>query len=126
MVQPGMQIVADANLLRTAMQSLLDNAWKYTSKAADARVEIGSFNVRAMVFFVRDNGAGFNPAYSSRLFGVFQRLHTAEEFQVPASVWRQSAARDPSSWRAHLGRGRTWAARYSISPSSPKSGRQRA
>lgn len=81
-IQPGMQIVADANLLRTAMQNLLDNAWKYTGKAADARVEIGSFNVQGnTVFFVRDNGAGFNPAYSSRLFGVFQRLHTAEEFQ---------------------------------------------
>lgn len=82
MVQPGMQIVADANLLRTAMQNLLDNAWKYTGKAADARVEIGSFNVQGnTVYFVRDNGAGFNPAYSARLFGVFQRLHTAEEFQ---------------------------------------------
>ena len=81
-IQPGMQIVADANLLRTAMQNLLDNAWKYTGKAADARVEIGSFNVQGnTVFFVRDNGAGFNPAYSSRLFGVFQRLHTTEEFQ---------------------------------------------
>ena len=81
-VQPGMQIVADANLLRTAMQSLLDNAWKFTGKAADPQVEIGSFNVQGnTVFFVRDNGAGFNPAYSSRLFGVFQRLHTAEEFQ---------------------------------------------
>lgn len=81
-IQPGMRTTADPNLLRTALQNLLDNAWKYTSKAEQAKIEIGCFDVQGnMVYFVRDNGAGFNPAYSSRLFGVFQRLHTAEEFQ---------------------------------------------
>lgn len=80
-VQPGMNMCADVALMRIVMQNLLDNAWKYTGKATQPVVEIGTFSVQGnQVYFVRDNGAGFNPAHLSRLFGVFQRLHTAEEF----------------------------------------------
>lgn len=81
-VQPGMKIVGDMSLLRTAMQNLLGNAWKYSSKVAQPEIEVGSYNVEGnLVYFVRDNGAGFNPDHAGKLFGVFQRLHRAEEFE---------------------------------------------
>jgi light-regulated signal transduction histidine kinase (bacteriophytochrome) len=81
-IQPGMKIVGDCNLLRTVLQNLLGNAWKYSSKVAQPEIEIGCYDVDGnQVYFVRDNGAGFNPAHAGKLFGVFQRLHRAEEFE---------------------------------------------
>jgi len=64
------------------IQNLFANAWKFTAKRPAARIEIGATNARVdqPAFFVRDNGAGFDPKYADRLFGVFQRLHSAEEF----------------------------------------------
>ena len=63
------------------MENLMDNAFKFTSKRADARIEFGTRedDGRA-VYFVRDNGAGFDMAYAGKLFGAFQRLHSAVEF----------------------------------------------
>jgi signal transduction histidine kinase len=76
-----LEAFADARLLRTALENLLGNAWKFTSKAKHARIEIGSMSAdEKKVFYVRDNGAGFDMRYASKLFGVFQRLHRMDEF----------------------------------------------
>ena len=71
----------DAALLRVLLENLLGNAWKFSSKTAAPRVEIGATERDgATVYFVRDNGAGFDMAYANKLFSPFQRLHTAAEF----------------------------------------------
>lgn len=75
-------IEGDARLLRIVMENLLRNAWKYTSKHEQAHIEVGCENrLGRRVFYVRDDGAGFDPAYANRLFKPFQRLHSASEFQ---------------------------------------------
>jgi signal transduction histidine kinase len=82
-IDAGDGLIADADprLLEIALTNLLDNAWKFTARRAAPRIEIGAMRGdRPPVFFVRDNGAGFDPRQSARLFGVFQRLHTAAEF----------------------------------------------
>ena len=72
---------ADPRLLEIALTNLLGNAWKFTGKRAQARIELGVLpGDRPPVFFVRDNGAGFDPSQASKLFGVFQRLHAAHDF----------------------------------------------
>jgi hypothetical protein len=72
----------DPGLLRIALENLFSNAWKYSSKRVEARIEFGcTTNADGQkVYHVRDNGAGFDPQYASRLFGVFQRLHAESEF----------------------------------------------
>jgi PAS domain S-box-containing protein len=71
----------DAGLLRVVMQNLVGNAWKYSSKRAAARIEFGVATQRNRpVYFVRDNGAGFDMAYADKLFTAFQRLHSSLEF----------------------------------------------
>ena len=81
-IQRGMQVRGDATLLLVVMQNLLGNAWKYTSKQADARIEIGTQQGAdgETVYFVRDNGAGFDMAHADKLFGAFQRLHAPSDF----------------------------------------------
>jgi light-regulated signal transduction histidine kinase (bacteriophytochrome) len=74
-------VTGDGQLLRIAMENLLENAWKFTSKEADARVEFGVTQASSEpTYFVRDNGAGFDMTYADRLFGPFQRLHPQGEF----------------------------------------------
>lgn len=81
-VAPGMEVSADATLLRRALENLLRNAWKFTSKRQDARIEVGVESVAGeRVYFVRDNGAGFDMHYVDKLFGAFQRLHGAQQFE---------------------------------------------
>ena len=64
------------------MENLLRNAWKYTSKHEQAHIEVGCESRRGrVVFYVRDDGAGFDPAYANRLFKPFQRLHSSTQFQ---------------------------------------------
>jgi len=71
----------DPQLLSLAMTNLLSNAWKYTSKTVGPCIEVGSFEQSGQtVYFVKDNGAGFNPAYTDRLFRPFVRLHSDSEF----------------------------------------------
>ena len=73
--------MADSRLLRIVLENLLGNAWKFTSKRAQATIEIGTAQLnRGQAFFVRDNGAGFDACYADRLFGAFQRLHAMTEF----------------------------------------------
>jgi signal transduction histidine kinase len=80
-VRPGVAVVADGQLLRIAIENLLENAWKFTGKATVARIEFGQTNVAGEpTYFIRDNGAGFDMTYADRLFGPFQRLHLASEF----------------------------------------------
>lgn len=80
---PLPKVHGDPNLLRQVMLNLLSNAVKFTGPRLHALIEIGTRGGRAneIVVFVRDNGVGFDPKYSSRLFGVFQRLHRADEFE---------------------------------------------
>jgi PAS domain S-box-containing protein len=80
-VEEGLRAAADRGLMKIALVNLLSNAWKFTSKRACGSIEFGNIKVRgATAFFVRDNGAGFDPAYAGRLFGAFQRLHSTFEF----------------------------------------------
>ncbi len=80
-VAPDVRTEGDPRLLRVALENLLGNAWKFTGKRPQAKIEFGiSAQQGADAFFVRDNGAGFDPAFSAKLFGVFQRLHSMEEF----------------------------------------------
>jgi light-regulated signal transduction histidine kinase (bacteriophytochrome) len=85
-VQPGLRASADPRLLRVALENLLGNAWKFTSANDAALIEFGverdlASQENQPVYFVRDNGAGFDMAYADKLFGAFQRLHSPEEFE---------------------------------------------
>jgi PAS domain S-box-containing protein len=80
-IQDGLEHSGDARLLGIALDNLLGNAWKYTAKRAEAAISFGSDPVDGeSVYFVRDNGAGFDMRYAHKLFGVFERLHGADEF----------------------------------------------
>ena len=74
-------VSADPNLLAVALNNLLENAWKYTGNRQRARIEFGVTREKGEeVFYIRDNGTGFDMNYANKLFGVFQRLHKTDEF----------------------------------------------
>jgi PAS domain S-box-containing protein len=80
-IEEGLKTMADPGLMQVVLQNLLSNAWKFTSKRASAHIEFGQTQANGTTaFFVRDDGAGFDPAYADRLFGAFQRLHAMTEF----------------------------------------------
>lgn len=80
-VQPGLVAQADPLLLRRILENLIGNALKYSAKVASPRVEVGAMAAtNPTVFYVRDNGAGFDMQHADKLFGLFQRLHSAKEF----------------------------------------------
>jgi Bacteriophytochrome (light-regulated signal transduction histidine kinase) len=80
-IAPGMRAYADPRMLRIVVANLLENAWKFTARRQRPAVEVGPVQNTALpTYYVRDNGAGFDPAYASRLFGAFQRLHPDREF----------------------------------------------
>jgi signal transduction histidine kinase len=80
-IEPDLRALGDPELLRLVLQNLLGNAFKFTARAPQARVEFGCRHTDgADVFFVRDNGAGFDMRFADRLFGMFQRLHPADEY----------------------------------------------
>ena len=80
-IAPGMRAYGDSRLLRIVVANLLENAWKFTARRQRPAVEVGPVQNTALpTYYVRDNGAGFDPAYASRLFGAFQRLHPDREF----------------------------------------------
>jgi PAS domain S-box-containing protein len=81
-IEDGLAAEGDARLLAVVLDNLLGNAWKFTAKRAAARIEVGAVaSGGGRAFFVRDDGAGFDMAYVGKLFGVFQRLHPASEFE---------------------------------------------
>jgi len=86
-IDEGLTVQGDYALLRIVMQNLLDNAWKFTLKCAQPKIEVGVLqqagkdnSAPEKVFFVRDNGAGFDMAFANKLFAPFQRLHNVSEF----------------------------------------------
>lgn len=80
-IAPGLAVEGDRSLLRALLENLLGNAWKFTAKQADALIELGvTCEGGCDVYFVRDNGAGFDMKYVSKLFRIFQRLHDVSEF----------------------------------------------
>src|SRR5881409_2980535 len=81
-IAPGLKARGDARLLRVALDNLLRNSWKYTAKQPQPRVQFASVEANGgRAFMVRDNGAGFDMKYADKLFGVFQRLHSAADFE---------------------------------------------
>jgi PAS domain S-box-containing protein len=81
-IAPEMCVSGDERLIRIALENLLRNAWKFTRKTKDARIEIAPMLEHGTdVYAVRDNGAGFDMAYADKLFGAFQRLHSMSEYE---------------------------------------------
>ena len=80
-IEPGLQVMGDPTLLRLVLENLLGNAWKYTAKTRTAEVWLERRAQHPDTYTVRDNGAGFDMRFADRLFGVFQRLHSANDFQ---------------------------------------------
>lgn len=80
-IAPDVAVNGDLPLLRIAMQNLLENAWKFTSKCPQAKIEFGDTDLDGnRAFFIRDNGVGFDMAYADKLFIPFQRLHSSKEY----------------------------------------------
>ena len=119
-VQPDVAASGDPALLHSAMFNLLENAWKFTSKRPSARIEFGAMEKNGTpVYFVRDDGAGFDMASSQRLFQAFQRLHAASEYAGNgiglATVARIVKRHGGRVWaESGIGRGATFY--FSLSP----------
>jgi signal transduction histidine kinase len=80
-ISPGLVIVGDRGLMHVALENLLSNAWKFTSKSERATIELGAEQKNGRrTFYVRDNGAGFDMKYATKLFGAFQRMHDNAAF----------------------------------------------
>lgn len=119
-IEPGLVTEGDPTLLRMALENLLGNAWKYTGKVRDAQIGFQHDpTAPGVVYLVRDNGAGFDMRFADRLFGVFQRLHSASEFPGTgiglASVQRIVRRHGGEIWaESAVGRGTTF--RFTLSP----------
>jgi signal transduction histidine kinase len=123
-VAEGVNVNADPHLLQIVLDNLLRNAWKFTAKRDAAEVEFGSELVDGeSCYYIRDNGAGFNMDYASKLFGVFQRLHPESEFQGTgvglATVKRIIGRHGGRVWaRGEVDRGATFYFTLEAAPSS--------
>ena len=114
-VEADMLVLADLALLRQVLDNLIANAWKFTSKNPKAEISVGQEAGAdgQPVYFVRDNGVGFDMAYVDKLFGAFQRLHSHEEFPGSgiglATVQRIIARHGGKVWAwSVLGQGSTF------------------
>jgi light-regulated signal transduction histidine kinase (bacteriophytochrome) len=80
-IEPDLTVYADPQLMKSALRNLLSNAWKFTSRTADAQIRVHSqAEPSRKLICVSDNGAGFDPQHAYRLFRPFQQLHRADEF----------------------------------------------
>jgi light-regulated signal transduction histidine kinase (bacteriophytochrome) len=80
-IAPNLIVRGDPQLLQVVLENFLNNAWKFTSKQEQPEIEFGSrYENDESIYFVRDNGAGFDMVYADKLFGAFQRLHAMMEF----------------------------------------------
>ena len=110
-IQPGLDIYGDPSLLRILLENLLGNAVKYSSKTPQPQIELGCLPQDGRsVYYVRDNGAGFDMAYAGKLFGAFQRLHRTEDYPGTgvglATVKRIINRHGGEVWaEGHLGKG---------------------
>jgi PAS domain S-box-containing protein len=133
MQEPGRRVAAhvqddlvahgDARLLRVVVENLLGNAWKFTSGTPEARIEVGRL-AGGSVFFVRDNGVGFDMAYAGKLFTAFQRLHPDAEFPGTgiglATVRRIVARHQGRVWaESQPGRGTAFFFALTLTPPPP-------
>lgn len=104
MIDPGMTVYGDPTLLGTAIHHLLENAWKFTARSPSAEIRVGSrVESGEPVYYVRDNGVGFDPAHARKLFGMFERLPTAADFPgegVGLAIARRIIERHGGSIRA--------------------------
>ena len=111
---PGMVVDGDSQLLRLALANLLGNAWKFTGKVGETKIEMDVIEQDgARAYFVRDNGAGFDMAYADNLFAPFRRLHKSSEFPGTgiglASVQRIIRRHGGRVWaEAKVGQGATF------------------
>ena len=81
-IQEGLMARCDPHLMELALSNLLGNAWKFTSKTSQGRIAFGALAQDGnTVYYVKDNGAGFDPAYAGKMFSPFQRLHNEDEFE---------------------------------------------
>jgi signal transduction histidine kinase len=116
-IAPDLSVDGDAGLLRTVLENLLGNAWKYTRHTPRACIELGvqreGDGARRAAFFVRDNGTGFDMRYAAKLFSPFQRVHSPTEFEGNgiglAIVWRIMQRHGGRIWvESEPGRGATF------------------
>jgi len=113
-IAPGLSVDGDPALLGVVLENLLNNAWKFTGKVASPRIEFGKIEQDGKpVYFVRDNGAGFDMAYAAKLFGAFQRLHDNKDYPGTgiglATVQRIIRKHGGQIWaEAAVGRGATF------------------
>ena len=124
-IEPGLQALGDPTLLRVVLENLMGNAWKYTAKNTQAHISLARSAERPACFAVHDNGAGFDMRFADRLFGVFQRLHSANDFPGTgvglASVRRIIRRHGGEIWgEAEVNRG----AHFHFSLPAPLEGRQ--
>jgi len=113
-VEPGMRANGDPGLVQPILENLLGNAWKFTSRTDQARIEVGRERRDGeFAYFVRDNGAGFSMAYADKLFTAFQRLHRPDEYEgsgIGLSIVQRAIGRHGGSvWaESEEGRGATF------------------
>jgi light-regulated signal transduction histidine kinase (bacteriophytochrome) len=106
-------VEGDKPLLNVALRNLLENSWKYTGKCPHTLIEMGKTKQNGeSVFFIRDNGAGFDMKYSEKLFQPFQRLHSGSEYEGTgiglATVLRVVRRHGGRVWAdSHVGKGTT-------------------
>ena len=80
-IEKDLFLYGDKKLFNIALENLIDNAWKFTSKVTDPRIEIGSIRPEnEAIFFIKDNGCGFDMGYADKIFIAFQRLHNKNEY----------------------------------------------